>query len=259
MIYRGLLLALLLYMTPLSAMADMIDYPIVKMQALDKSTARTVTFEAKVGTTVEYGSLFIKVQACRKSDPLEKPESAAFLQIWEVPINSEKSEWAFSGWMFASSPALSAMDHAVYDVWVLDCLTTANKDKEAKSNDTADNLANSKELEQTKEQKPAPVSEQESKAEQEDIIDSEAAMDTEAPVTAQEQLNNPQMEQNVMDSNGVGGETDINDDAGVAEEAPQSQSDAFIIPGLPVVSPEIVNPAENPLDSVLDNVDSLLE
>ena len=113
--------------------AAMQDYPIVKLQALDKSTARTLTFEAKVGTTIEYGSLFIKVQSCRKSEPLEKPESAAFLQIWEVPLNATKSEWAFSGWMFASSPALSAMDHAVYDVWVLDCLDNTKKPQPQKT------------------------------------------------------------------------------------------------------------------------------
>lgn len=101
----------------------MTDYPMVKLQALDKSTARTVTLKAKVGETIQYGSLFIKVQACRKSEPLEKPESTSFIQVWEVPVNSDKSEWIFSGWMFASSPALSAMDHAVYDVWVLDCIS----------------------------------------------------------------------------------------------------------------------------------------
>ena len=113
---------------PSSLKAAMQDYPTVQLQALDKSTARTETLEAQVGTTIQYGSLFIKVQACRKSEPLEKPESASFIQIWEVPINSNKSEWIFSGWMFASSPALSAMDHAVYDVWVLDCI---DREKEA--------------------------------------------------------------------------------------------------------------------------------
>lgn len=118
------------------ATAVMQDFPIVRLQALDKSTARTVTFEAKVGTTIEYGSLFIKIQACRESEPLEAPESAAFLQIWEVPLKSNKSEWIFSGWMFASSPALSAMDHAVYDVWVLDCLDTKKPNKKAKEKET---------------------------------------------------------------------------------------------------------------------------
>ena len=83
------------------AWAGFIDHPQVKLQFLDKATARTVTLEAKVGSTVEYGSTFIKIQACRKSEPLDKPESAAFLQVWEVPIGAEKSEWLFSGWMFA--------------------------------------------------------------------------------------------------------------------------------------------------------------
>lgn len=116
-----LFLISLFFILPLSANAAMLDYPSVKLRTLDKATARTNTIEVKVGDTVQFGSLFIKVQACRESDPLDKPESASFLQIWEVPINSDKSEWIFSGWMFASSPALSAMDHAVYDVWVLEC------------------------------------------------------------------------------------------------------------------------------------------
>jgi hypothetical protein len=103
-----------------AAYAEMDDYPIVKLQSLDKGTARTMTFEVKVGSTVRFGPLFIKPQACRKAPPIEKPESAAFLQIWEINHKND-SEWVFSGWMFASSPALSSMDHPIYDVWVLDC------------------------------------------------------------------------------------------------------------------------------------------
>lgn len=102
--------------------ALMDDYGAVKLQSLDKVSARTLTFEAKVGETVKYGPLYIKIQACRKAPPLEQPESAAFLQIWEIPPETGEAEWIFSGWMFASSPALSAMDHPVYDVWVIDCM-----------------------------------------------------------------------------------------------------------------------------------------
>jgi hypothetical protein len=120
MLFR-ICLALSFLLAPITVQADMIDYPTVVLRTLDKSTARTDTIEVNIGETVEFGSLFIKVQSCRKSEPLDKPESASFLQIWEVPVNSDKSEWVFSGWMFASSPALSAMDHSVYDVWVLDC------------------------------------------------------------------------------------------------------------------------------------------
>ena len=105
-----------------------IDYPIVKLRSLDKVTARTEVFEANVGRTIKFGSVYIKVQACRKAPELEKPEAGAFLQVWETPPaaggEEAKPEWIFSGWMFASSPGLSAMDHPIYDVWVLDCLQT---------------------------------------------------------------------------------------------------------------------------------------
>ena len=116
--------------------ASMADFPIVKLQSLDKVTARTTTFEAKVGTTSQFGPLYIRVQSCRKSDPIEQPESAAFLQVWEVPPETGKSEWIFSGWMFASSPAVSAMDHPVYDVWVLDCLNQDKPNKAAEDSET---------------------------------------------------------------------------------------------------------------------------
>ena len=63
----------------------------------------------------------MKVQSCQKSSPIDEPESAAFVQVWETDTNNE-SKWVFSGWMFSSSPGLSPMDHPVYDVWVIDCL-----------------------------------------------------------------------------------------------------------------------------------------
>lgn len=100
---------------------DMESYPRVRLQSLDKVTARTMTFDARVGSTLKFGSLYIKVQSCQKTTPIEQPESATFLQIWEVGPE-EESHWVFSGWMFASSPALSPLDHPIYDVWLLDCL-----------------------------------------------------------------------------------------------------------------------------------------
>ena len=133
-------LALLTYLAPFHASTshakEMIDFPAVQLRALDKITARTLTFQADVGSTVKFGSLFVRVQACRKAPPVEQPESAAFLQIWEERQDKEISsigsvgshaEWVFSGWMFASSPALSYMDHPIYDVWILDCLEEASE------------------------------------------------------------------------------------------------------------------------------------
>ncbi len=102
------------------------DYPTVKLRSLDKITARTVTFDVKVGSTVKFGDVFIKVQSCRKAPEIEKPEAASFLQVWEIDKDNE-ANWIFSGWMFASSPGLSSMDHPIYDVWVLDCLSDGEK------------------------------------------------------------------------------------------------------------------------------------
>ncbi len=121
---KSFLTALLILgaMLPLAARAAMEDYPAVRLQSLDKVTARTMTFQADVGSTIKFGELYIKIRACRKAPPIEQPESAAFLQIWELDLKTDEPQWVFSGWMFASSPALSSMDHPIYDVWVLDCI-----------------------------------------------------------------------------------------------------------------------------------------
>ena len=64
--------------------------------------------------------LAVTVRACRSTPPEQSPESAAFPQIDDTPPG-EQTRRVFSGWMFASSPAIAAMDHPVYDVWVVEC------------------------------------------------------------------------------------------------------------------------------------------
>jgi hypothetical protein len=91
------------------------------LQGLDKVTARISSFEAPIGADVRFGTLDIVVLRCVKAPPEESPESAAFVEIREVRPDEAPKE-LFSGWMFASSPALSALEHPVYDVWVKDCL-----------------------------------------------------------------------------------------------------------------------------------------
>ncbi|MBI3503915.1 MAG: DUF2155 domain-containing protein [Proteobacteria bacterium] len=90
------------------------------LQTLDKVTGRVRGLEAPVGQAVEFGPLSILVRACRKRPPEEPPESAAFLEISERKSADTVNE-LFKGWMFASSPAVSALEHPVYDVWVIDC------------------------------------------------------------------------------------------------------------------------------------------
>lgn len=98
---------------------------IVVLRALDKITARVTTIEVPVGQTVEFGSLQITARYCDKRPPEQTPESAAFVEVVEAKPD-EEPQLAFSGWMFASSPALSAMDHPVYDLWVIDCTNASS-------------------------------------------------------------------------------------------------------------------------------------
>jgi hypothetical protein len=106
--------------TLVSSLAFADPYDTAILQGLDKVTARVLTIEARLGDTTKIGALEIIVRACDKRPPEETPESAAFLDVWEVRPGEPASN-IFRGWMFASSPALSALEHPVYDVWVLDC------------------------------------------------------------------------------------------------------------------------------------------
>ncbi len=107
------------------AMAD--PHAVAVLQTLDKVTARVNTIEVRVGTTVRFGTLLIRVDHCDKRPPEETPESAAFLEIAEQRPG-EEPVLTFAGWMFASSPALNALEHPVYDVWVLDCKERIKED-----------------------------------------------------------------------------------------------------------------------------------
>ncbi len=94
------------------------------LQGLDKVTARVSTFEAPLGVAVQFGTLSITLRSCDRTPPEEPPESTAFLDIYEAR-QGEQPVSLFHGWMFASSPAISALEHPVYDVWVLECKQTA--------------------------------------------------------------------------------------------------------------------------------------
>lgn len=103
------------------------DRRVAVLQGLDKVTARISTFEAPVGRAVGFGTLRIVARYCRKRPPEEPPETTAFLEIDEVPRDGPALR-LFSGWMFASSPALASLEHPIYDVWVLDCRTVSTSE-----------------------------------------------------------------------------------------------------------------------------------
>ncbi|PCI51588.1 MAG: glycosyl hydrolase family 5 [Alphaproteobacteria bacterium] len=100
------------------------DVPVVVLAALDKITTQLSTIEIRQNQTVRFGTLDITLRYCRKNPPEEPPENVAFLEITDVGHNHQ-SRKVFSGWMFSSSPALSPLEHPVYDVWVKDCKTVS--------------------------------------------------------------------------------------------------------------------------------------
>lgn len=99
----------------------------VVLRTLDKVTATTKDYTVKIGEQLQYGSLVIDAVHCEKRPPEEIPETYAFLKIEDTRMDGKGASGArekiFSGWMFASRPAVSALDHGVYDVWVIGCRT----------------------------------------------------------------------------------------------------------------------------------------
>jgi hypothetical protein len=104
------------------------EEPVAVIRALDKMTARVEEIELPIGQTTQFGSLAIVARTCRVTLPEETPpESAAYLEVSEFKIGATQSTPIFNGWMFASSPALSAMEHPIYDIWVTGCKDKAQK------------------------------------------------------------------------------------------------------------------------------------
>ncbi len=111
-------------------------YQTAILQGLDKVTARVTTLEANLGDVVRFGTLEIIVRTCDKRPPEETPESAAFLDVWEVRLG-EAALGLFRGWMFASSPGLNALEHPVYDVWLKDCANKLSSSDDSSAGDGA--------------------------------------------------------------------------------------------------------------------------
>ena len=97
-----------------------IEHGIAVLQGLDKVTARIDVLEVPIDQEVRFGSLAIRARACYETPPTEPPESAAFLEIDDLGTGDSRNA-AFVGWMFASTPGISALEHPVYDVWIIDC------------------------------------------------------------------------------------------------------------------------------------------
>ena len=128
----NLIFVLLLFVFPKIALSSQwIEGNKLVIQGLDKITARIQTFEVDVGQKYKFGVLDIFVERCVFSKPVFKPESLAFIKIND---NSDRlSEVKFKGWMFASSPALNALENSVYDLSILACKNVDSISKKSSS------------------------------------------------------------------------------------------------------------------------------
>ncbi len=103
--------------------AEDISANTARMQAMDKITGRVSEIDVPVNGITNFGSFSILVRKCVTKSPEETPENTAFVDVvdnykTDNPVN------IFKGWMFSSTPALNAVEHPIYDVWLLKCYNT---------------------------------------------------------------------------------------------------------------------------------------
>jgi hypothetical protein len=107
-------------LTTTPAPAAPINNPVAEFTGLDKITGRTITFDVNIDETVQFGALQVTPRVCHTRPPTEPAQTTAFIEVDEITL-ANKIERLFTGWMFAASPGLHAVEHPVYDVWLIDC------------------------------------------------------------------------------------------------------------------------------------------
>lgn len=114
------LLLLPLAMAPAVAQSERISNPIAVFAGLDKITGVTTTFEIPIGEERRFGALIVKPNVCFSRPVTEEPKTTSFVEVDQVEMEKTRRR-IFSGWMFAESPGLNAVEHAIYDVWLTGC------------------------------------------------------------------------------------------------------------------------------------------
>ncbi len=107
------------------AAAATISNPIASFSGLDKITGRITNFDVYINETVQFGALQITPRVCYTRPPTETQRTSVFLEVDQVSLKGG-TQRIFTGWMFADSPALNAIDHPVYDIWLVDCKQTSD-------------------------------------------------------------------------------------------------------------------------------------
>ncbi|MBO6894994.1 MAG: DUF2155 domain-containing protein [Roseibium sp.] len=104
----------------LPALAEKIENPVAVFSGLDKITGRIISFDVYIGETVQFGALQVTPRVCHTRPQTESPLTTGFVQVDEITLNNEVRR-IFSGWMYAASPGLHAVEHPVYDIWLTNC------------------------------------------------------------------------------------------------------------------------------------------
>lgn len=115
------------------AAAATISNPIASFSGLDKITGRITNFDVYIDETVQFGALQITPRVCYTRPPTETQRTSVFLEVEQVSLKGG-TQRIFTGWMFADSPALNAIDHPVYDIWLVDCKQTSDTPPPEKTN-----------------------------------------------------------------------------------------------------------------------------
>jgi hypothetical protein len=102
------------------AAAERIDNPVAEFTGVDKITGRIITFDVYIDETVQFGALQVTPRVCYSRPDTEEPKTDSFVEVDEITLD-RKIRRIFTGWMFAESPGLNAVEHAVYDVWLKAC------------------------------------------------------------------------------------------------------------------------------------------
>ncbi|MDX8529939.1 DUF2155 domain-containing protein [Mesorhizobium sp. VK25A] len=102
------------------AASDRITNPVAEFAGIDKITGRIITFDVYIDETVQFGALQVTPRVCYSRPDTEQPKTDSFVEVDEITLD-RKIRRIFTGWMFAESPGLNAVEHAVYDVWLKGC------------------------------------------------------------------------------------------------------------------------------------------
>ena len=93
---------------------------VAEFSGIDKITGRIIRFDVYIDETVQFGALQVTPRVCYSRPVTETPKTTSFLEVDEITLD-RKIRRIFTGWMFADSPGLNAIEHAVYDIWLTDC------------------------------------------------------------------------------------------------------------------------------------------